>query len=314
LDQVADQVAETRPKKSKVKSTKVVKTTNKVEVIDRGVDRKADTGSKPSSKPNPKPFSEKRSKPASNITINIAKARADPRVKNELVKSLKKAGLSDIFGYKRSSDFEDSDWDTKSNTSSATNRSTDSLGKHKRSVCWPQQVLGDKYTDFSERTLKHSQLDIRVFNIGELEVISDPEIDQEERIARTSLLKELNHFAGLYEWRAVLKLHSTVLKEIEKGKRSWSDPIDSLIQQILMPYRLPAVVTSAPKQPSKLWYCGDYNNQGCELDDKHTININGKACQARHICAKCWITDKQRNYHSRMSDECPHFEESYAWS
>lgn len=181
-------------------------------------------------------------------------------------------------------------------------------------VCWPHHALGPRYTDFVSKRLEHYDLDLRLLTIGELEICMNSDTQSDERLARLALLKELSHYSKFYDWRAILKLHATVLSEIQQGSRSWNDSIDSLIHQILLPHRLPKVVTSPSTQPSKLWYCGDYNNEGCEFADKHTININGKPCQARHICAKCWIADKQRNYHSRMSDECPHFEESYSWS
>jgi hypothetical protein len=148
-----------------------------------------------------------------------------------------------------------------------------------------------------------------LFNKGELEIISGSDIFEDERIARTKLLKELNHFAGLYEWRAVLKLHATVLSEISKGVRNWCDPIDNLIHQILMPYRLPVKQKNATKTSSpSTWYCADYNkDDSCRKSDNHKVLVNGENVSASHICAKCWITDKKRLQHPRTSPDCPHF-------
>ena len=177
-------------------------------------------------------------------------------------------------------------------------------------VCWPHHALGHRYTDFESKRFGHYDLDMRLFAIGELEICMNVNITDKEQEARLTRLKDLLFYSKYYHWQAILKLHATILSEIEQGIRSWSDSIDSLIPQVLLQHRLPAESSDSyfsPKRQSKLWYCGDYNNAGCDLEDKHDVVINGETLRARHICAKCWITDKQRRCHSRLSDECPHY-------
>jgi hypothetical protein len=250
--------------------------------------------------------------PEVKFEFDVNTVRADPKVKDKLVRALCKAGLNDIFDFKASSGSIDSSdcSDTDSVLSGRSETSFVPSCSKAVPVLWPHQVISSKYTDFSQKKLRHSQLDIRMFNIGELEIISSADIGSDERLARTVLLKELNHFAGLYEWRAILKLHSTVLSEISKGVRTWSDPLDNLMHQILMPYRLPAAKPVNSNKTSSVWYCADYNKEeSCSKPDNHKTLVNGENVSASHICAKCWITDKKRLHHPRISPDCPHFSE-----
>ena len=268
----------------------------------RGSDRQTATGYSTGATANPE----------IKLEFDVNTVRADPKVKDKLVRALCKAGLNDIFDFKASSGNNDSSdcSDTDSVLSGRSEISFVPSCSKAVPVLWPHQVISSKYTDFSQKKLRHSQLDIRMFNIGELEIIGSADIGSDERLARTVLLKELNHFAGLYEWRAILKLHSTVLSEISKGVRTWSDPLDNLMHQILMPYRLPAAKPVNSNKTSSVWYCADYNKEeSCSKPDNHKTLVNGENVSASHICAKCWITDKKRLHHPRISPDCPHFSE-----
>ena len=150
------------------------------------------------------------------LSFDVNEVRSDPKVKVKLLKALNKAGLNEFFDFPDTKHVESDESDTESVWSRRSSCASAPPCSKDITVLWPNQAISSKYTDFSQKTLKHNQLDIRMLNIGELEIISSAEISDEERLARTKLLKELNHFAGLYKWRAKLKLHSTVLYEIAK--------------------------------------------------------------------------------------------------
>jgi len=87
-----------------------------------------------------------------------------------------------------------------------------------RQLKWPHTRLD--YT-FSATEPTYNKLDPALLVAGELSIFL--EVPDEERIARTKLLRRLIYFSKDYTWQATRSFHETVLIEIERGQREWID-------------------------------------------------------------------------------------------
>ncbi len=73
---------------------------------------------------------------------------------------------------------------------------------------------------------------------------------------------------GFYEWPAILKLHATILTEIESGSKTWNSDFSWLEQTMLMPYALKKGKTKPGKtdrkcDEEKILFCNNYQKGTC---------------------------------------------------
>ena len=98
---------------------------------------------------------------------------------------------------------------------------------------WPHAHLQYEYVN---RHLKYDELDFKLFVVGELEILSGENLPKAERKGRLSLLKKIIYYSGTYEFKGLKAFYAAWLREIELGKRSWSDDPHQLEGAILTKY------------------------------------------------------------------------------
>ena len=83
-------------------------------------------------------------------------------------------------------------------------------------VAWPNVWLSVKDIGGKDYQVPYEKLDQRTLTLGELEIISSPHIGKVEREARTLLLKDILHYADIYEWGGVF--YAYMLRSSLKSK------------------------------------------------------------------------------------------------
>lgn len=243
----------------------------------------------------------------------ISEAAATPTGMN-LKKSLIEVELNDFLG--EDSDNSEAEPDT-TRTGSIRRHKKRASGLHAtashsvvRGVKWPQTFLGPQHFG-SGKPISYGKLDMRLFVIGELEIMNLADIGEVEKQARSFMLQNAIYFSGFYQWSAILKYHAAILDKIERGQTEWGENHSKFESQILHPYPLRREARSENKWDKKtfsvgkqgrVWYCAAYNStEGCNKPDKHTIDVNGSSRVAHHICASCYINKKEKKSHAATS-------------
>ena len=106
------------------------------------------------------------------------------------------------------------------------------------------------------------------------------------------------------------------------GLKTWLDSTHELESAVLSkhvkPHKYFANKTSFKKntRPSsksnpssddeKIWFCSLYQKNKCSNRANHMVVYKGKMRMAMHICATCWLKDKQKLEHPESSTACPH--------
>ena len=73
------------------------------------------------------------------------------------------------------------------------------------------------------KRVKFDELDFKLFIAGELEILSDDDLTPTERSGRLSLLKNIVYYYATYEFKGLKAFYAVWLREIELGKKKWSD-------------------------------------------------------------------------------------------
>ena len=178
---------------------------------------------------------------------------------------------------------------------------------------WPHSHL---QFEFVNKQVKYDELDFKLFVAGELEIISDPELSSSERLGRLTLLKKLVYYYSTYEFKGLKAFYAAWVREIELGKKSWSDDSAQIETAILSKYVLKTSKTrpqsSATRKSDiqndddKVWFCQLYQRNKCLHKTNHTETFKGRLRLAQHVCATCWLKDKQKLGHPECSSSCPH--------
>ena len=179
---------------------------------------------------------------------------------------------------------------------------------------WPHSHL---QFEFVNKQVKYDELDFKLFVAGELEIISDPELSSSERLGRLTLLKKIVYYYSTYEFKGLKAFYAAWVREIELGKKSWSDDSAQIETAILSKYVLktsktrPSLSSATRKSDTqndddKVWFCQLYQRNKCLHKANHTETFKGKLRLAQHVCATCWLKDKQKLGHPECSSSCPH--------
>ena len=156
-----------------------------------------------------------------------------------------------------------------------------------------------------------------MFVAGELEIISDPDLSSSERSGRLTLLKKIVYYYSTYEFKGLKAFYAAWVREVELGKKKWS--VDSaqietaILSKYLMKTSKPRSSQSSATRKSdsqnnkeNVWFCRAYQRNKCLHKTAHTETIKGKLKLAQHVCATCWLKDKQKLGHPECSSSCPH--------
>ena len=197
-------------------------------------------------------------------------------------------------------------------------RASDSVRKSQR---YPQAQLR---FEFVSANVTFDKLDLNLFVAGELEIITDVRTKNKERNGRLDLLKKIMYLSTSYDFSTLKSYYAAVLREIELGKKSWSDDFQYIEAAILSKHTPKSKSSFQPKRSfaakyqkknknetndteEKLWFCSQYQRNKCHSKGSHILVIKGQARHAQHICASCWQKDSKKLEHPECSSACPHY-------
>ena len=118
---------------------------------------------------------------------------------------------------------------------------------------WPHDYL--QY-EFVNKQVKFDELDFKLFLI-----ISSDDLTESEKKGRLDLLKKIIYYSNTYEFKGFKAFYAAWLREIELGKRSWSDDPQQLETAILSKYLL-------KNKGSSSFMKKDFSNKSDATDDK----------------------------------------------
>ena len=155
-----------------------------------------------------------------------------------------------------------------------------------------------------------------MFIAGEMEIISAEDLSDSERKGRLNLLKKIVYYTNIYEFKGLKAFYAAWLREIELGKKTWSDDTQHIESAILSKYLLKkSGFSSASKKEfqnkneaneDRTWFCLEYQRNKCKHKSSHLRVHNGKQKLASHICAACWLKEKKKLEHPECSSSYPH--------
>ena len=163
----------------------------------------------------------------SDESVDIEKLRQGEKLKSKAKKILKKLGLT----YETSSSESGSEGEQQSDVSyfsdddsEAKKQKSKDIKKKKKSGTpakasdrvkfpqWrPQAYLQFEYVN---KQLKFDELDFKQFIAGETEIISEAD-----------MLKKIVYYSAIYEFRGLKAFYAAWVRDIERGKKKWSDPL-----------------------------------------------------------------------------------------
>ena len=163
------------------------------------------------------------------------------------------------------------------------------------------------------KQVKFEQLDFKLFIAGELEIISEEDLTKSELEGRLSLLKKIVYYSSTYEFESLTKVYASWVREIEVGRKKWSDDPSSWESAFLSKYVIksnkqftPGRKENVSNNDERVWFCSAYQRNKCAYKSNHMLVIKGKMRLASHICASCWQKDKKKLEHPESSSCCPH--------
>ena len=176
---------------------------------------------------------------------------------------------------------------------------------------WPHSFLGRQYVGVNK---EYEDLTLAEFCAGYSAILLE---EQSSSILRFRLqhLEHLMYHATIYTWASVLKFHAAVLVEIEKGLKRWGDEFRDLQATILHVRQDNFKRDSAsggktsgyskPQSGLSVFYCPQFQGGTCTFSTDHDGPFRDRIRMLRHICAKCWQTNKQFQGHGSRSPSCP---------
>jgi len=174
--------------------------------------------------------------------------------------------------------------------------------------------------EFVSKNISFEDLELNLFIAGELEIISDSQTNRTERKGRLELLKRILYLSLSYEFEGLKCYYAAVLREIELGKKKWSDEFQYLEIAILNRFLIKShgsikrnsnvnfktrKAENPLKEESTVWFCASYQRNKCQHKTDHTAVVKGKMRYALHICTTCWQNDQSKLPHPECFLECP---------
>lgn len=211
-----------------------------------------------------------------------------------------------------SSDSSDSDGKP---TKKSSKRRTKKSGLYKKAsdeVLTPQKWshLSLKF-EYSGKDMRFSDLTLPTFVAGELEIIKVCE-DEKEKTARIAFLNTLMYYSVSRDFKDIRKWYAAWVREIESGNKVWGDDFSKVGEGILTRAAIkpPLSPRSKGKKGSNsssksLWFCSLYQKGKCSKESPHTQKIRGVNKEVVHVCASCWLVNKEEAKHPESASSCP---------
>ena len=175
-------------------------------------------------------------------------------------------------------------------------------------LTYPHYSLG-QLSGFIGQNIQYHQLSFEQFMAGELSTIDTCQ-DIIEKIGRMQLLKRvaLWRLRVNVTWPQIRNAFAHILRRIENKEVTWESDWDTFEQHIYD--KIANTVKNEKSKKSNIaesvWFCKAYQRQeGCAKDSPHLAKIGANFRQVQHICASCWLKEKQRKLHPECSVDCP---------
>ena len=161
----------------------------------------------------------------------------------------------------------------------------------------------------------YNDLNLALFVAGELEIILNSNVSQQEVLARLDMLRITAYRADYTEFGTLRELHCSVLRKIENGFANWGSDFTALERQVLESRSArgdkvyPKKKERFDKRPETKLYCRFFNRDGCEHTEfSHSALLYGVEKTVYHFCSRCWDGGKgEQLKHSASSKDCPNF-------
>ncbi len=177
---------------------------------------------------------------------------------------------------------------------------------------WPHSHLA---LQFVSKDIPYEGLSIAQFVAGYTAIVSELPRASEQRQHRLEHLQDLMYYSCSFPWKAVLDFHGAVLIEIERGRRQWGDSFRDLDTH-LFHARNSNPTVSTTEAHSKIsrdaggrrpqWFCSKYQIGQCDDGRKeHFALVGSERRWVKHICATCWLQDREARNHPETNKDCP---------
>ena len=164
---------------------------------------------------------------------------------------------------------------------------------------------------------------------GELELAAQPNISEEERLARINIAKTVCYHKKYLQDEDLREGYDTILKKVEQGTAEWSRMLSEELH-LFYDYRANAILREKSggltagkqkgktennetetaegdedKDAGKVIYCLDYNLNKCSHDKSHKGKWKGKQGVWKwHVCKTC-LRSGELNHHRDGDTKCP---------
>ncbi len=140
---------------------------------------------------------------------------------------------------------------------------------------WPHQNLKHQTT---AKKVSYDQMSWDQFIAGETRTIIRAK-DPNEVLGRINLLNKMAHWKiKTKSWQKVRALYESIITMIEEGEANWGSNFTNIEYLMLGSFTHEDTDTNKPnrqKTRTKVWWCPDYNRDGCDKKYTHKANKKG---------------------------------------
>ena len=214
-----------------------------------------------------------------------------------------------------SSEESDSDYYVKKRYSNVKHRSKKSgisqksVDKVKKTENCPHVNLSHNYVT---KNLEYNDLDMPLFVAGYLEPIRKKltKLGEDTSAAKIEHLISIMYLYKTVDWEPIRDMHGAIVREIERGNRSWTDSFLDFEVRMLHHVKSTKSTDSAKftstrgnKGAKNVTFCKKYQRGLCSKEGAHSLSLqDGRTIFVKHICAWCWLNERDIAYHSEI--EC----------
>ena len=182
---------------------------------------------------------------------------------------------------------------------------------------WPHSFLRLHFVD---KNKKYDQLSMSEFCAGYCTIMEG--MKGKKLSHRLTHLKDLMYLATRYQWKEVLNFHASCLLEVERGQLKWGETTKF---QLLQSTTLAGGISNpnGAHSASSTWlasqsssvggfiegpvlFCKEYQRGICtKTTDHDALDRFGQMRCFRHICAKCWLSARNKLPHPETDESCP---------
>ena len=102
--------------------------------------------------------------------------------------------------------------------------------------------------EFVSKQPKYDDLVFKQFFVGKLGIISEDDISEEEKQGGIDFLKKIVYYSAMYEFKGIKAYYAAFVRDIESGRKKWSDDPSYIESAMLNKYLLKGKITSIHKR------------------------------------------------------------------